>query len=890
MQKTVPKRLTRYHPILLGIIVIVLLVPFMEFEESVESDAAGGVVTDIRPRVGLVEGQGLLTITGTDFGYGQYVPVAYLEFVNSSVDNSSPVINTGINNASGISVSATYQIQSTATQWIWAIIPAGNTEPQCGLYSIYDKYSSTEQQLNQAVPGATFTMNPATIGTPVTIVSSAGTSCAGGIQIGVAESSIGFASRLKAFSITRSGSTVYNGVPVYDTATNAYGLYNTVTGTFTTSATGVLSGPTPHLMTVTLSGKNTDGTTVSKPCTDVTVISPTNATCVIPETMFDDDGSGDATVTITWTDQTATVQTNTAFKFQYQPDPMTVDSVFPDSGPVHGGDVLTIKGTSMGARSFIPVPYLQFVQDEGTWYHPSINTRIPFQLTTQVTVTYTPGPASLTNGQTIWGGGSARLYSHVTTTNLLREELITQSYDYAFTGNTNSTVILGSVSDYVTPVTVVSGRDSAQMNGGTPINTPVQGGSSSIIVGGNNAGYFDGRIYTFQIQDSATLADPPITIFNGVPVYNVTTGTYGLYDSITGGFFGNASVSDAANTPAGVIQGPDGPGASERMSVTFTGQNSAGMQVSAACSSVTVVDSMTTTCVVPPSMLGGNGAGDATVSVAWRRRDGTSMVSQDFTYTYVGPPVSVTSISPDKGLMVGGTPCSVTGTQFVTMLDGLSLDGLLVDDGGTGDLPAAWTESDQTVYGWYDPTTGTLTKHPQSDSMIGYLDGQTYDVPITQLLFGDQPATGVTVTSVSDLTCAAIPAHSPGVYTISVNVDGKTADQPLVDGFQFFPVGDLEVQKTGWICPADHRDKESIDQRLCTLLPSGGTLVAGTIVTWAYTVTYVVLDEDGQPIITGTPVLTTAHVTDDKLGPACDIGPLSINEPAMCVASGEVTV
>ncbi|MCL2482368.1 MAG: hypothetical protein FWF43_02900, partial [Propionibacteriaceae bacterium] len=453
-------------------------------------------------------------------------------------------------------------------------------------------------------------------------------------------------------------------------------------------------------------------------------------------------------------------------------------------------------------------------------------------------------------------------------------------------------------------VTLVAGNGRIAVKNAEAAVVGVADEGEPVRLGSHNASFFSGRVYAFVIEvpesyNPATQVTTPRKVqFDGVPAWNPATRTYGMYDRVSQEFFGNSSHNGSMFV--GTITGPNGSGAPQKnpdeppFAVTFTGTNGMGEKVSVPCADPKVVTSGHGTCVVPPSMFGGDGAGVAEVTVTWQGATGATHTVSNLTYTYRPNPPTVTSLVPSVGPMTGGGGCTVTGTHFVTLLDALGLPNQVITTGGPpGSRPAAWTEHDKTVYGWFNPETQALSKYDDvAGAMFGIVSGVETHVPATLLTFGAQAggdrvnAAGVTVRSGLVLTCDAIPAHAPGPVDVSVTINGVVAGT-LVGKYKYTLVGDLEVVKKAWLCPADV-STSNIGPDDCTAILDGGNVTAGTVVTWTYTTTFVAKNALGNRVSIGGHVLTNVTVHDDQIGDVCTHPQMLANKPYVCSAAGPI--
>ena len=234
--------------------------------------------------------------------------------------------------------------------------------------------------------------------------------------------------------------------------------------------------------------------------------------------------------------------------------------------------------------------------------------------------------------------------------------------------------------------------------------------------------------------------------------------------------------------------------------VTITGTNFASGAtvafVGTAATDIAVINSTTITAYTP---AGVSGAATVTVMV-----NGQSASLNDG-FTYTGIP-TVTSISPNIGSTAGGTPVTITGTNFASgatvMFGGSAATNVAVINGTT--ITA------NTPAGASGMVTVTVTVSGQSASLT---NGFTYEViptvtsvspnsgptaggtPVT--ITGTNFASGATVTFAGAAAAnvavengstiiATAPAGTTGAVTVTVTVNGQSAS--LADGFTYFGI------------------------------------------------------------------------------------------------------
>jgi len=264
-----------------------------------------------------------------------------------------------------------------------------------------------------------------------------------------------------------------------------------------------------------------------------------------------------------------------------------------------------------------------------------------------------------------WQWGNASTAIGPTLSSADRFQLSTAGATATLTDGAQSWTLTSSGSQGTTPETVYVGAVNA---GGSPETTSM----------------FVGLIFGFRFDKAG------IPFFDGIPAYDLVTGTYGLYDTVSGSFFGNQSGVGAITGPAvgyAVLVGgnPCQP-------VTFTAAN-------------------TLTCTVPASTLPGDGAGPVDVTVT---RDATTILTLAGAYDYVAPtPPGVLTVV--KRAWAGVPP----GATYDEIVDD-QLTGVRELSSGTvvlADQPITWTYT--VTYATEQADAAGLTDVAITDSDLG---------------------------------------------------------------------------------------------------------------------------------------------------------------------------
>jgi uncharacterized delta-60 repeat protein len=359
--------------------------------------------------------------------------------------------------------------------------------------------------------------------------------------------------------------------------------------------------------------------------------------------------------------------------------------------------------------------------------------------------------------------------------------------------------------------------------GVSPSSGPTGGGTAVTITGisfrTGVAVTFGGVVATgVQMVNGTTLtAVTPAHSAGAVDV--VVANVDGQTGTLVGGFRYYAAPTVTAVTPA------SGPALGGTL-VTITGtafRTGAVVAVGGTpATGVQVVSATTITAVTPAHALG-------TADVAVANDDGQAGLLTG-AFRYLGPPPTVASIDPAVGPQRGGTSVTITGTGFVT---GARVD---IADPATNVVVASSTSITATTAGVCCSLTGVVdvvVTNPDAQSAV-LAGGFDYEVPFAYGLspgvgptaggtevtisgiaftpgmsvqFGGVSATNVTSVSSKMLT-AIIPAHDVGFVDVVVLWPGGLY-QYLAGSFAF-------------VAPAP---------RVASVRPSAGTTGGGTLVT-----------------------------------------------------------
>ncbi|MCL2490935.1 MAG: IPT/TIG domain-containing protein, partial [Propionibacteriaceae bacterium] len=352
--------------------------------------AEAASVDSISPTSGTALGGDTLTISGSGFksDLGDYVALPYIQFYKDTSNSMYPLIDTGVQLNAATEVTVTYMVTGYNQQNVWgakgdtteiALVSGDASSNSGAAFQSFINGSTTlvTQFASIAQSSGILKVTAGNGSVSASLLTPASDPTTGWVQSGshtfkpvgddaniiVGSRQTGyFTGRIYSFSIvngTVGGDTTvsFNGVPAYGPYTNPdthvtsnqYGLYDTVSNRFFANTKGgneLIEGqiwgpsgsggaaPTPPTINVSFSGM-AGGSSVSKPCQSLTIVSTTQATCTVPASMLDGDGSGVANVTVTVTD--ASGPTVGTFNYTYENDKPALLSVAPEKGPMTGG-------------------------------------------------------------------------------------------------------------------------------------------------------------------------------------------------------------------------------------------------------------------------------------------------------------------------------------------------------------------------------------------------------------------------------------------------------------------------------------------------------------------------------------------------------------------------
>lgn len=604
------------------------------------------------------------------------------------------------------------------------------------------------------------------------------------------------------------------------TLANAYTSQPAPTVTAVSPETGALAGGT----TLTITGTNfiagAGVFVVGVLCNSVNVINSTTLTCVTQARVA---GNGNVVVS-NFDTQSGTL----ASAFTYQ-GPPTVTSVVPPNGVDDGGTAVTINGTNF-APDLVGVDFGGSACAGVTWVN---NTQL-----TCTTIAHAAGAVTVTvtnnDGQS---GGTASAYTYdpnPTVTSVAPTSGI-------IAGGTGVTIngsdfVSGATVDFggsaCTPVVFVSSTQltcttTAHVAGAVNVTVTNPDTQTDSLAAGytydpppsvtsvtNSAGSIaGGTLVTVAGSDfvsGATVdfggsACTPVTFVNAATLTCTTTAhaagatlvTVTNPDTQTGTL---ASGYTYQISPTLTNVAPSFGPAAGGQTVTLTGTGFvAGATVDfggSACTGVNVISATRIDCIT-------SGHATGAVSVTVTNAD-TQTVTLPTGYIYIPAP-TVTSVLPVSGATAGGTPITITGTNFLagaTVDIGGSNCGTVVvvnsttitctttahatgnetitvtnSDGQNGNLAAAYEYIPAPTVTNVSLNAGALAGGTGvTITGTGFRAGATVD-------FGGSNCGGVSVVSATSITCTTT-AHAAGAVTVTVtNTDTQSGN--LASGYTY---------------------------------------------------------------------------------------------------------
>ncbi len=542
---------------------------------------------------------------------------------------------------------------------------------------------------------------------------------------------------------TGAGSFAYNDAPVVTGIAPAAGTALGSTSVTITGSGFIAAGAGSN--TVTFAGAA---------ATNVNVVSNTSITCVTPA------GTQGTAVDVVVTN--ANGSGTLTGGFAYHPAP-TITSVSPSSATALGGTNVTVSGSGFTANSAGTVAL-------------TIGGAAPTNVVVVNDTTITCRTPAGTPGSTV---------------------------AVQVTNNNGTGSLAGGFSYHPTPTLSAVTPATGTSLGGTALTLTGSGfqnhqpGTHTVTVGGAAAS-------SIVVVDDATITCVAPAGTAGASVNVVVSNANGTATRV-GGYAYHArptvtSVSPAAGTALGGT------------SVTLTGtgfqDNAAGTNTvtfgAGSATSVVVVNDTTITCVTPAGTAG------AAVAVTVSNANGTRTLAAGYAYH---PGATISAVSPASGTSLGSTPVTITGTGFqnnnagtnLVFLDGVAASNVAVvsDTSLTCTTPAGppgtlvvveisnnnGTVSLAAGFGYHARPTLTGVA-PAAGSWLGgtalTLTGtgfQANGAGAATVTIGGAPATNVTVTGDTTITCTA-PPGTPADHA-DVVVSNANGSATRVDGYHY---------------------------------------------------------------------------------------------------------
>ncbi|WP_170206017.1 IPT/TIG domain-containing protein [Klugiella xanthotipulae] len=491
-------------------------------------------------------------------------------------------------------------------------------------------------------------------------------------------------------------------------------------------------------------------------------------------------------------------------------DPPVVTSLTPDRGPVGGGSDVTITGENLADVTGVTVDGIAATGLTGV-----TDTSL-----TVTTPSHAAGPVDVV----------------VTTTH----------------GTSNAGLFTYHPVASVTGVSPGSGSDA----GGTTVTI-----TGTCFVGATGVTFGGTPAVSYSVLTDSTLTAETPAGTGTVDVSVATTGECGSGATLAGSFTYTATVP-AVPTITGIspTEGPDTGGTT----VTVTGTNLDGIQeVTVDGTAVAQFSLLTDTSLTFVTEAHAPG------SVVVRVRD-ASDESATSSFTFVAAPVveapAITSLSPTRGTIDGGTLVTITGERlgaatavavggtavaaFTTVSDTEITFETAAHAAGTVDVTVtdANGESAPAEFTFFAPlaVTGIL---PATGSEAG---GETVTITGTcftgavDVLFGSEPATSFVVVTDTSIS-AVVPAGSAGLVNVTVTGSVECGNSVLTGGYEYVTV---------------------VQPVLGSITPDSGPATGGTVVTatgsgfeTAVSVTFDGLPATNVTVVSDTEitVVTPAH-------------------------------
>ena len=757
-------------------------------------------------------------------------------------------------------------------------------------------------------------------GPSVTAVSPTSGPAAGGNQITITGTNFTGATGVSFGSTAATNVTVVNSTTITATAPAYTGLTHqdgsamvdvTVTTPAGTSATSSAdqytydsvptvtavspsAGPTAGGTLVTITGTHlVAGATVAfgaNPATNVTVVNSGSITATAPASSA---GAVDVTVTTAG----GTSATGNADHYTYDAPP-TVTGVSPTSGPLAGGNTVTITGTNLTgatAVSFGDTPATSLTVDGAT----SISATAPAESggTIDITVT-TPGGTSATStadhytyvvtptvtvvspSQGPLGGGTIVSITGTGFTNASAVKFgATNATSFTLNSATSITATSPAESAGTVDITVTTpGGTTATstadqytfvaaptVTGVSPTSGPLVGGDTVTISGTNLT---NATAVKFGSTNATNITLNTATSITAIAPAE-TAGTVDITVTTAGGTSATSSVDHYTYLPTPTVTavsptaGPLGAGTP----VTITGTNLSGATAVKFGGTNATITADTATQITATAPAGTAGTVDVTVTTA----GGTSATSTGDHYTYTAAP-TITGVSPSAGPLGGGTHVTITGTNLsgATAVTFGTANATITADTATSITATAPAETAGTV----DITVTTVG----GTSAISTADHYTYTSGpvVTSISPTSGPLAGGTSVTITGASLSGATAVEFGTTTATVTADTATQITATAPAETAGAV-DITVATPGGTSPISPSDRYTYTAAptITGVSPISGPLTGGTAVTILGTnLANATAVKFGTANATSLPLDTATSIT--AIAPAKSAGPIDI--------------
>ncbi|MBI1916709.1 MAG: IPT/TIG domain-containing protein [Planctomycetes bacterium] len=724
---------------------------------------------------------------------------------------------------------------------------ASNTYARAGTYSvdasISDEEGSTADVLSSVsvaasgpvVTGLSTSGGPPEGGTAVTITGT-GLFNATGVSFGGTAATTFLVnpdgSITAVAPVLASGSTVDVQVTTASgtSATSTADRFTALAAAPTITGLSATSGATGGTNTLTITGTNLVGTNQllfgTTPADSFSIDSATQITATVPAAV-----SG--TIDITATNPYGTSSTSTADQYTYVATAPVVTALYTTSGPVAGGNLVTIVGSNFNGTtgvSFggVAATFEVFssttivatapVLTAGT-VHVQVTTPYGTSATSsadQYTAVDAPTITGLSSTSGPTGGGGTITITGTGFTGASRVAFgdIDAAFTVASSTSITATVppaVAGAVTVSVqTPGGVSAGGSSAiyTYNGTAPtvtalsVNRRPLAGGTQVVISGTNLNGATGVVFgsvaatEFNIDSATQITATAPAGTSGTINVTVTT-PYGTSSTSSASQFTYAdaaapAVTDVSVSGTTVPSGPMAGGTS--VVLTGSGFTAATLVLFGDVAASFVVNSDTQITATAP-------AGNAgTVDVSVETPYGVSLASPFDRYSYLAAAPSITSLSLTSGSTAGGDSVTISGANFLgatrVTFNGVDATFTVNSDSsitattplapaGTGDVvvwtPAGSSSTGTQTHFTFNAATGVATVTGLSTTSGATGGGTsvtltgTHFTSATRVLFGSVSVTSFIVNSDTSLTAVTPPGVAGSVSVQVINDVGMSA-------------------------------------------------------------------------------------------------------------------